>query len=122
MLNSFTRWFLLWFLGAVVLLCLSLAIRIAPATGTAGSTPVTDPRFAMITALQATGPHPSLRDHASVLGRLVGTWDVEYMDIGKDGRAMHRSGELLVGWVMDGRAIQDLFIVDPSAARKDGEV
>ena len=122
MLESFTRWFLAWFLATVVLLCLSLAIRMAPATGTAASTPVTDPRFAMITALQATGPHPSLGDHARVLGRLVGTWDVQYMDIGKDGKAMHRSGELLVGWVMDGRAIEDLWIVYPSGAGEDREV
>ena len=122
MLNSFTRWFLVWFVAAVVLLCLSLAIRIAPATGTAGSTPVSDPRLAMITALQATGPHPSLGDHARVLGRLVGTWDVEYMDIDKDGKAIHRSGELLVGWIMDGRAIEDLWIVYPSATGEDREV
>lgn len=122
MLKSFTRWFLLWFLAAVVLLCLSLGIRIAAATGKAASTVATDPRFAMITALQATGPHPSLGDHASVLGRLVGTWDVEYMDISKDGKAIYRSGELLVGWVMDGRAIEDLWIVYPSEAGKDREV
>ena len=35
MLKSFTRWFLLWFLATVVLLCLSLGIRMAAATGTA---------------------------------------------------------------------------------------
>jgi hypothetical protein len=64
MLKGFTRWllawFLVWFLAAVILLCLSLGIRVAAATGKAGSTPVTDPRPDMVTALQATGPHPSL--------------------------------------------------------------
>jgi len=29
------------------------------------------------------------------------------------------SGEWIFGWVMDGRAIQDLFIIHPSAARKE---
>jgi hypothetical protein len=76
----------------------------------------------MITALQAREPHPSLGDHARVFGRLVGTWDVEYSDFLQDGKVNHRSGELIVGWVMDGRAIQDLWIVDPSAARQDREV
>jgi hypothetical protein len=76
----------------------------------------------MATALQAMGPHPSLGDQAKVFGRFVGTWDVEYTDFSKDGKVSHRSGELIVGWVMDGRAIQDLWIVNPSGARKEREV
>ena len=39
MLKSFTRWFLAWFLAAVILLCLSLGIRVAAATGEAAGTP-----------------------------------------------------------------------------------
>ena len=81
MLNGFTRWllawFLVWFLAAVVLLCLSLGIRVAAATEKGGSTPANDPHSEMVTTLQATGPHPSLGDQASVFGRLVGTWDVK---------------------------------------------
>ena len=124
--GTFTRWvlgwFLVWLLAAVVLLCLSLGIRVAAAPGKTTNTPAVDPRFAMITALRATGPHPSLGDHASVLDRLVGAWDVEYMDISKSGKAVHRSGELLVGWILDGRAMEDLWIVYPSGADKDREV
>jgi len=122
MRSIFMRWFLVWFLAALILLYISLGFRVAAATGKAGSTSAPDPRFAMSTALRATGPHPSLADHASVLSRLVGTWDVEYMDISQDGKAIHRSGELLVGWVMDGRAIEDLWIVYPSGAGKEREV
>lgn len=70
MLTSFTRWFLLWFLATVVLLCLGLGIRVAAATEKAGGTPVTDPRFDLVTTLQAAGPF--LGDHAKVVGRLVG--------------------------------------------------
>lgn len=116
------KWFSTWLVAAMVMSCACVGCRAASATGTAGSTPVTDPRLAMITALRATGPHPSLGDHASVLGRLVGSWDVEYMDISKDGKEIHRSGELLVGWVMDGRAIEDLWVVYPLEAGKDREV
>jgi hypothetical protein len=101
MLKGFTgwflAWFLVWFLAAVILLCLSLGIRVAAATGTAGSKPVTGPRPDMVIALQATGPHSSRGDHASVFGRFVGTWDLEYMAISKEGRAINGSGELLVG-------------------------
>lgn len=71
MLTSFTRWFLLWFLATVVLLCLGLGIRVvAAATEEAGATPATDPRPDFVTALQATGPCRG--DHAEVVGRLVG--------------------------------------------------
>ena len=67
--STFTRWFLVWFLAAILLLCVSLGIRVAAATGKAGSTPAPVPRFAVIMALGATAPHPSLGDYASVLGR-----------------------------------------------------
>jgi hypothetical protein len=124
MLNSsFTRWFLLWFLASVVLLlCVSLAIRVAAATEKAGDTMARDSRFEMVAALEARGPHPSLGERASVLNRLVGAWDVEYTDFSKDGKVTHRSGELLFGWILDGRGMQDFWIVDPSGAGKDREV
>jgi hypothetical protein len=76
----------------------------------------------MVTALKALGPHPSLGDQADVFGRLVGTWDVEYTDFSKDGKITHRTGEFIVGWIMDGRVIQDFWIVYPSGTRKDREV
>jgi hypothetical protein len=92
------------------------------ATETVGNTPATDPHLGLMAALEATSPNPSLGDQAQVLGRLVGTWDVEYTDFAKDGKAIHRTGEFIVGWVMDGRALQDLWIVNPSGKRKDREV
>jgi hypothetical protein len=84
----------------------------------AGATEYVD----IATALEATSPHPSLGDQAHVLGRLVGTWNVQYTDFAQDGKATHRTGEFIVGWVMDGRALQDLWIVNPSGTRKDREV
>jgi hypothetical protein len=86
------------------------------------SVPATTPSLDLVAALEATSPNPSLGDQAQVPGRLVGTWDVEYTDFAKDGKAIHRTGEFIVGWVMDGRAIQDLWIVNPSGKRSDREV
>ena len=65
------------------------------------------------------GPHPSLGEQAQVFGRFVGIWDGEYTEYSQDGKTTHSSGEWIFGWVMDGRAIQDLFIIHPSAARKE---
>jgi hypothetical protein len=83
---------------------------------------VTDAHQGMIEALKAQGPHSSLGEQAKVFGRLVGNWDVEYSNYRKDGSVKHRSGELLVGWVMDGRAVQDVWIVYPSGERKVREI
>jgi hypothetical protein len=83
---------------------------------------VADPGRGMVFALEAAGPHPSLGDQAPVFGRLVGAWDVDYADISKDGAVTRHTGQLLVGWVMDGRAIQDVWIVDPSGSRTEREV
>jgi hypothetical protein len=45
--GSFTRWFLLWFAAAVLLLlCVSLGIRVAAATGNACDEPASDVRLA----------------------------------------------------------------------------
>jgi hypothetical protein len=87
-----------------------------------GGVPATDPPLDLSTALKATSPNPALGDQAQVVGRIVGTWDVEYTTFAKDGTASHRTGEFIVEWVMDGRAIQDLWIVHPSGTRKEREV
>jgi hypothetical protein len=108
-----------WLLASVFLLWASFSLRGAAATGKTGKPPATDPRLDMITALPAMGPHPSLGDQAKVFGRFIGTWDGEYTEYSKNGETTRSSGEWIFGWVMDGRAIQDLFIIHPSAARKE---
>ena len=90
--------------------------------GAAGATPAPDASLDMVSALKAMGPHPSLGDQAQVFGRLVGAWDVDYADISMDGTVKRHTGKLIVGWVMDGRAIQDLWIVDPHGSRQEREV
>ncbi|PYJ39344.1 MAG: hypothetical protein DME84_02085, partial [Verrucomicrobia bacterium] len=78
-----------------------------------------DPRQDMIKSLGAPGPHSSLGDQAQVFDRLVGTWDCDYGFHLDDGSVRHKKGELLVGWVLDGRAVQDIFITYPAEGEKD---
>lgn len=120
--SAVMRWFVACSLASVCLWCASASLLGAVASEKSPNAPATDPRLDMVRALQAIGPHPSLGDQAKVFGRLVGTWDVELTDIGKDGKVTRRTGAFIVGWVMDGRAIQALWIVNPSGARKDREV
>jgi len=67
----------------------------------------------MITALGAPGPHSSLGDQAKVFDRLVGTWDSEYDTYAADGSVSNGSGEVRFGWIIDGRAMQDIWIGYP---------
>jgi hypothetical protein len=99
-----------------------IASGLLPALSADGGAPATHPTLDLTAALNATSPNPALGDHARVLGRIVGTWEVEYTDFAKDGTASHRTGQYIVGWIMDGRALQNLWIVNPSGTRKEREV
>ena len=109
-------------LASGLLVWTSLGISDAAETGRIATMRAIDPRLDMVTALKALGPLSSLGDQAKVFGRFVGTWDGEYTEFSKDGKASRSSGEWIFGWVMDGRAMQDLFIIHPSAAHQDGFV
>jgi hypothetical protein len=78
-----------------------------------------DPRQAMITALSALSPHPSLGDEARVFDRFVGTWDCDYTFFLPDGSTKHFVGELEFGWIIDGQAVQDIWITYPKEAGKE---
>ena len=77
-----------------------------------------DPRQAMINALSALGPHPSLGDEARVFDRFVGTWDCDYTFFLADGSTKHSVGEIRFGWILDGQAVQDIWITYPKEAGK----
>ncbi|RQH14189.1 hypothetical protein EHH60_10470 [Bradyrhizobium sp. RP6] len=65
--------------------------------------------------LQADGPNP---EHAAALqlyGRFVGDWDAEITAHGPGGTKHVAPGEIHFGWVLEGRAVQDVWII-PRAA------
>jgi hypothetical protein len=64
----------------------------------------------MIEALRAAVPRPELADRLALFGRFVGSWDVERTGHAADGTSVTVPGEWHWGWVLDGRAIQDVFI------------
>jgi hypothetical protein len=107
----------LWLLTAGFLV--GTSVSHAGATGGGTEASAADPRLDMVTALQAVAPHPSLGDQAQVFGRFVGTWDGDYREFAPNGKETRSSGEWIFGWVMDGRAIQDLFMIYPSVERKE---
>src|SRR5262245_28232098 len=73
----------------------------------------------MVDVLAAPGPHSSLGGQARIWDRFIGTWDCDFGFYGDDGSVRHTLGELEFGWVLDGRAIQDLWISYPSDGAKE---
>ena len=72
---------------------------------------------AFLEALQAPGPLPELAPRMGLYGQLVGRWDVEVVDYEEDGLVRRSHGEWIFGWVLEGRAIQDVFIVPARGSR-----
>ncbi len=79
-------------------------------------------REAMIKVLASASPNPSLGEEAQTFDRLVGTWDADFSFHRKDGTIYHKKGELHFGWVMDGHAIQDLWIGYPAGEQKERSI
>ena len=48
-----------------------------------------------------------------IYGRFVGSWDLDVRQFSEDGRERRRAGEWYFGWALEGRAVQDVWIVPP---------
>jgi len=64
----------------------------------------------MIEALHASGPHLELADKLQLFGQFIGSWDVDVVNYLPDGSRRAMAGEWHFGWVLEGRAIQDVWI------------
>ena len=78
---------------------------------------MTDPADAMFDALRASGPRPELADELALFGRFVGSWDVQRTGHRPDGTQWTVPAEWHWAWVLDGRAIQDVFVAPARAVR-----
>lgn len=73
----------------------------------------------MIEALAADGPFDEYADKLMLFGRLVGAWDIEGKYFDSEGQVtQERQGEWHFGWVLEGRAIQDVILTPPSEERR----
>jgi len=72
--------------------------------------------FTQANPLLATTPHPSLGVHADTFGRIIGSWAGEFRDI-SDGHETTGEMEVHLAWALDGRAVQDVWIVPSRRTR-----
>jgi hypothetical protein len=77
----------------------------------------------MIAALAADGPWPEHEDELMLFGQFVGVWDLDITLFDLDGSVQAEGrGEWLFGWVLQGRAVQDVLIRPPRSERSPDAV
>lgn len=83
----------------------------------------TDPTLStgLLRALHVSGPAGEHADKLMLFGRFVGSWRLEWTRNGPDGKAATMSGELHFGWVLGGRAVQDIWIVPGRGQAGEGQ-
>ncbi len=65
----------------------------------------------MITVLHADGPAPDRAEALALYGRFIGDWDADIVTYTPDGGRHHGQGEIHFGWILEGRAIQDVWMI-----------
>jgi len=80
---------------------------------------MTDPSgFAAV--LHSAGPAPDRAEKLDLYGRFIGDWEAEITAHGADGQAHAGQGEIHFGWILEGRAIQDVWMIPRRKDRKPG--
>jgi hypothetical protein len=70
-----------------------------------------------IDVLHTDRPAQDRADKMGLYGWFIGQWDMDVTTYEQNGAAHRGSGEIHVGWVLEGRAIQDVWMIPPRAKR-----
>src|SRR5262245_50440056 len=89
---------------------LFVALVLATACASARPTPFEE-------ALHSAGPAPDRATPLQLYAFLVGDCDTDLVAYAPDGTRHTSRGEIHAGWVLEGRAIQDLWMTPPRAER-----
>src|SRR5262245_503481 len=87
----------------------SLSIGTPGAAGTDGS-PAPRAQSDMLTALSASGPRASTDAQARIFDPIIGDWDFDCTIYPDKGDSYDFAGEWKFDWILDGAAIQDVWI------------
>ena len=68
--------------------------------------------------LMAGGPAPERADKLALYGQFVGDWDADIVTYTPDGHRHEGQGEIHFGWILQGRAIQDVWMIPRLKDRK----
>lgn len=65
----------------------------------------------MIAALRADGPAPDRAEALKLYGQFIGDWNADVVTYTPDGSRHQGQGEIHFGWILEGRAIQDVWMI-----------
>jgi hypothetical protein len=82
---------------------------------------MTDSNNAMLAALYAARPNDALAAKLNLYGRFVGSWQLDIDFHPLIGPSRRAEGEWHFAWVLDGKAIQDVWIFPARRLRGNGE-
>ncbi len=65
----------------------------------------------VLEGLMARGPHPHLTNKLQLFGQFIGSWDADWIGYQVDSvNGQKGKGEIHFAWILEGRAIQDVWI------------
>lgn len=68
-------------------------------------------------ALLSDAPNETLGEKLNLFGQFVGEWDFEWTGYNDDGTSQKVNGEWIFNWILEGRAVQDVWIIPTRANR-----
>jgi hypothetical protein len=71
-------------------------------------------------ALTASGRSPEIPEASDAYGWLIGSWELDVRHYRVDVTALGLKGEVHFAWVLEGRAVQDLWIMPRRSERSNG--
>src|SRR5690242_218073 len=74
-------------------------------------------RNSFASVLHAAAPAPDRADVLALYGRFIGDWDARIVAHGSNGVRHESPGEIHFGWILQGRAIQDVWMIPLLAER-----
>jgi len=83
--------------------------------------PVSGLSPSFIDALQADGPAADRADKMGLYGWLIGAWEMDVLFRMANDAEVRGKGEIHFGWVLEGRAIQDVWIT-PARGQRDNPI
>jgi hypothetical protein len=76
------------------------------------------PASNLAAVLPAAGPAPGRAEKLNLYGQFVGDWQMEVFTYPPDGSRHQGRGEIHFDWILEGRAIQDVWMIPRRAERR----
>jgi hypothetical protein len=92
------------------LIAASLALSVSVCS--LGKAQVSELKYSgLISALHADGPASDRAEALKLYGQFIGDWDADIVTYTPDGVRHQGQGEIHFGWILEGRAIQDVWMI-----------